>query len=300
MNDATGEFYHTFTDFHIPGRIGLDFTRTYSSLRTATLGPTGYGWTDNYNQYLTFDGSGNATVHEDNGSAVVFTFTSPSTYTGPPSEHVTLVKNGDNTFTLTDAGQNQTVFNVAVSNLSTLKKLVDRHGLTAYTLTMAYNGDGTLASVTDPNGRTLTFAYQTIGTNKLIQTITDSGSPVRTVTFLYGTNPADPTTYLSLTQVTDVASGLTKFTYDSNHYLLTMTDPNNGVTTNTYDPTTHQITKQQEPITTRATNFSYSGGITTITDPKGNVTQEEYLNGILLSRTIGYGTAQAATWTYCL
>jgi RHS repeat-associated protein len=298
VNDATGEFYHTFTDFLIPGRINLAFTRTYSSLRTATLGPTGYGWTDNYNQYLTFDGSGNATVHEDNGSAVVFTFTSPSTYTGPPSEHVTLVKNGDNTFTLNDAGQNQTVFNVAVSNLSTLKKLVDRHNLAAYTLTMAYNGDGTLASVTDPAGRTLTFAYTTIGTFKLIQTITDSGAPVRTVSFLYGTNLADPTTYLSLTQVTDVASGLTKFTYDSNHYLLTMTDPNNGVTTNTYDPTSHQVTKQQEPITTRATNFSYSGGITTITDPKGNVTQEEYLNGILLSRTVGYGTAQAATWTY--
>jgi RHS repeat-associated protein len=298
VNDATGEFYHTFSDFQVPGRINLDFTRTYSSLRTATLGPTGYGWTDNYNQSLTFDGSGNATVHAANGSAVVFTFTAPSTYAGPPSEHVTLVKNGDSTFTLTDAGQNQTVFNAAVSNVSTLKKLVDRHGLAAYTLTMAYNSDGTLASVTDPGNRTLTFAYQTIGTSKLIQTITQNDSPSRSVSFLYGTNSGDPTTYLSLTQVTDVASGLTKFTYDANHYLQTMTDPNNGVTTNTYDPSTHQITKQQEPITTRATTFSYSGGITTITDPKGNVTKEEYLNGILLSRTIGYGTPQAATWTY--
>jgi RHS repeat-associated protein len=298
VNDATGEFYHTFTDFHVLGRINLDFTRTYSSLRTATLGPAGYGWTDNYNQYLTFDGSGNATVHAANGSAVGFTFTAPSTYTGPPSEHVTLVKNGDSTFTLTDASQNQTVFNPAVSNLSTLNKILDRHGLAAYTLTMAYNGDGTLASVTDPNARTLSVTYQTIGTSKLIQTITENDSPPRSVSFQYGTNSGDPTTYLSLMQVTDVAGGFTKFTYDSNHYLLTMTDPNNGVTTNTYDSTTHQITKQQEPITTRATTFSYSGGITTITDPKGNVTQEEYLNGMLLSKTVGYGTAQAATWTY--
>jgi RHS repeat-associated protein len=298
VNDATGEFWHTFTDFHVPGRIDLDFTRTYSSLRTSTLGPTGYGWTDNYNQSLTFDGSGNATVHATNGSAVFFTFTAPSTYAGPLSEHVTLVKNGDSTFTLTDAGQNQTVFNPAVGNLSTLKKIVDRHALAAYTLPLAYNSDGTLATVTDPNGRTLTFTYQTIGTNKLIQTITQNDSPSRSVSFQYGTNSADPTTYLSLTQVTDVALGLTRFTYDSNHYLLTMTDPNNGVTTNTYDATTHQITKQQEPITTRATMFSYSGGITTITDPKGNVTQEEYLNGMLMSRTIGSGTSQAATWTY--
>src|SRR5712691_9772616 len=302
INDATGEFYHTFTDFHVPGRIDLDFTRTYSSLRTTTLGPivsTGYGWTNNFNQYLTFDGSANATVHEENGSAVVFTFTAPNSYAGPPSEHVTLVKNGDSTFTLTDAGQNQTIFNPAVSNLSTLKKLVDRHALAAYTLTMAYNGDGTLASVTDPNSRTLAFAYQTIGTSKLVQTITDNGSPVRTVSFQYGTNSADPTTYLSLTQATDVASGLNKFSYDSNHYMLTMTDPNNGVTTNHFDPSTHRITSQDDPMSpTRTTTFDYSNGVTTVTDPKGNKVQEEYLNGILLSRTVGYGTAQAATWTY--
>ena len=78
VNDATGEFWHTFSDFHIPGRVALDFTRTYSSLRTATLGPTGYGWTDNYNESLSLDGSGNATVHAGNGSAVVFTFTAPN------------------------------------------------------------------------------------------------------------------------------------------------------------------------------------------------------------------------------
>ena len=184
------------------------------------------------------------------------------------------------------------MFNAPDANgISSLHQLIDRHNLAAYTLTLAYNGDGTLASVTDPNSRTLTFAYTTIGTSKLIQTITDSGTPVRTVSFLYGTNPADPTTYLSLTQVTDVASGLTKFSYDSNHYLLTMTDPNNGVTTNHYDPSTHQITSQDDPMSpTRTTTFTYAGGITTITDPKGNKVQEEYLNGILLSRTVGYGT----------
>ncbi|TMC54270.1 MAG: DNRLRE domain-containing protein [Chloroflexi bacterium] len=299
VNDATGEFYHTFTDFEVPGRSDLAFTRTYSSQRTATLGPTGYGWTDNYNESITFslpNGGGDATVHETNGSAVLFTLNG-STYTGPPSEHVTLAKNGS-LFDLTDAGHNQEVFNAPdANNISWLHQLIDRHNSAAYTLTLAYT-NGNLTTVTDPNGRSLTFTYQTIGTNKLIQTVTQNDSPSRSVSFQYGTNSGDPTTYLSLTQVTDVAGGLTKFTYDASHYLQTMTDPNNGVMTNTYDPSSHQVTRQQEPITTRATTFSYSGGITTITDPKGNVTQEEYLNGILLSRTIGYGTAQAAMWTF--
>src|SRR5204862_7126077 len=70
VNDATGEFWHTFSDFHIPGRIDLDLNHTYSSVRAATLGPLGYGWTDNYNEYVSFsqaNGAGDATVHESNG-----------------------------------------------------------------------------------------------------------------------------------------------------------------------------------------------------------------------------------------
>jgi len=306
VNDATGEFYHTFTDFQIPGRVELDLNHTYSSSRATTLGPLGYGWTDNYNEFLTFSlpsGGGDATVHESNGSAVLFTLNG-GVYSGPPSEHVALQKIGS-LFFLTDAGDNQEVFNAPdANNIGWLHQLIDHHGVAnpgvaaAYTLTLAYTS-GKLSSVTDPNGRALTFAYDTItGFNRL--TVADNDSPLRSVVFLTDNVPTD-VTYNDLMQVTDVAGGLTKFTYvnyGGGQYLQTMTDPNNGVTTNTYDPTSHMITKQQEPITTRATTFSYSGGITTITDPKGNVTQEEYLNGIILSRTIGYGTAQAATWTY--
>jgi RHS repeat-associated protein len=297
VNDATGEFWHTFADFHIPGRVPLDFTRTYSSLRAATIGRTGYGWTDNYNQYLTFDGPGNATVRAGNGSGVTFTFTAPSTYTASPSEHVTLVKNADGTYTLTDTGQNQTVFNVPVANISTLQKLVDRHRGAAYTLTLT--STSTSATITDPAGRTLTIAYQTIAGNQLIQSITDSATPARSVLFLYGIDPTNAATYLNLLQVTDVAGGLTKFTYDSSHRLLTMTDPNNGVITNTYETSQpFRITSQKREVLNRTTTFSYSGGITTVTDPKGNVTKEEYLNGMLLSKTLGSGTAQEAIWTY--
>jgi RHS repeat-associated protein len=297
VNHATGELWHEFTDFNIPGRVALDFTRTYSTSRTSTLGPTGFGWTDRYNEYLSFDGSGNATAHENNGSAVVFTFTSPSSYAASPSEHVTLVKNGDSTFTLTDTAKNQTIFNPQSGTTSSLQKIVDRHGGAAYTLTMAYNADGTLASVTDPANRKLSFTYQTIGTAKLIQTINDTASPVRSVTFQYGTNSSVPTTYQSLTQFTDVAGGVTRFTYNGSHYLLTMTDPNGGVTTNTYDAS-NRVATQQDALMRPVTSYSYASGLTTITDPKGNVSQEEYLNGILMTRTKAPGTAQQAIFGF--
>jgi len=305
VNDETGEFYHTFTDFHIPGRIDLDLTHTYSSLRATNLGlapqPLGYGWTDNYNEYVTFsgpNGSGDATIHESNGSAVLFTLNG-GTYTGPPSEHVGFKQTGS-LFYLTDAGQNQEVFNAPdANNASWLHQLIDRHNLAAYTLTLAYTS-GKLSSVADPNGRTLTFTYDTItGFNRL--TVSDNDSPSRSVVFLTDNVQTD-STYNDLMQVTDVSGGVTKFTYvayNGGQYLQTLTDPNNGVTTNTYDPTSHVITSQQDPITTRTTTFSYSGGITTITDPKGNVTQEEYLNGILMSRSSLDANGNAiAIWTY--
>ena len=45
VNCATGVFWHTFTDFSVPGRgVPLDLTRTYESSEAGTDGPFGYGW----------------------------------------------------------------------------------------------------------------------------------------------------------------------------------------------------------------------------------------------------------------
>ena len=114
----------------------------------------------------------------------------------------------------------------------------------------------------------------------------------------------------NLTSVTDVGGGVTSFTYDSGHLLLTMTNPNGqsggpdagDKVTNTY--TSGQVTEQVDPMG-RATYYSYSGdnfssagGSTTITDPNGDVTVEDYVNGELISLTKGYGTPAAATWDY--
>ena len=107
VNTDTGEFWHTFSDLHVPGRgIPLDLTRTYSSLNASTLGPLGYGWTDSYNMALTFDGEGNATVHEVNGSAETASI-SGSSYTFPSYVLATLVKNADGTFTFTRRDQSR-------------------------------------------------------------------------------------------------------------------------------------------------------------------------------------------------
>jgi RHS repeat-associated protein len=283
VNCSTGEFWHTFADMAIPGRgLPLSLTRTYSSLHASSNGPLGYGWTNNYNMSLTFDGGGNATVHEENWSAVAFPVNGSGGY--QPSSHVfaTLVKNGDGTYTFSRKNQVHYLFDSA----GRLVRETDRNG---YATVLAYNGSGQLASVTDPANRALTFSYNPNGT---LATVMDPTS--RTVSFLYDASG-------NLSQVTDVGNGLTKFTYDTNHFMLTMKDPNcsatptcNGVI-NVFDGG-GRVTKQTDPMG-RQTTYSY-GATTVIHDGNGNETDERYINGLLMTRTRGVGTPQQATWTY--
>jgi RHS repeat-associated protein len=285
INAASGAFWHSFTDFAIPGRgLPLNLTRTYSSVFAGVNGPLGFGWTISYLMSLTIDqGTGDVTVHQENGSQVTFTPGSGGSYSAPPRFTATLVKNVDGTFTfMRDAKQTFT--------FSATGQLTRETDLNGYATTFTYDGSGQLTTVTDPAGRSLTFTWS----GGHVVAVKD---PIgRLVTFSYDGNG-------NLVAARDVAGGITKFTYDGNHLVSTMTDPRGGVVTNTYD-SQGRIVKQTDPLNNATTyaysgdNFSGSGGTTTITDPNGNVTVERYQYGLLVSETRGYGTSSAATWTY--
>ena len=279
VDTDTGEFWHTFPDLSVPGRgIPLDLTRTYSSLGASTLGPLGYGWTDSYDMSLSFDGSGNATVHEENGSAVTARV-SGSTYVFPSYVLASLVKNTNGTFTFTRRDKSRYLFSAA----GKLTQEIDRNG---YLTALSYNSAGHLTSVTDPAGRSLTFAY---GTNGLISSVTDPAG--RKVTFTYNASK-------DLITATNVGGKAWSFTYNSNHLLLTMSDPQGGVTTNTFDAS-DRVVSQSDPMR-RTTTYTYSGtagsgtGTTTLTDPRGEVTLYQYSNNELTTVTDGAETADQA------
>ena len=275
VSDATGDFFHTFTDISIPGRgLPLNFQRTYNSLSASQNGPFGYGWTSSYGSSLTVDGSGNVTIAQENGSTVNFA-NSGGVYTPPSRVLATLVKNGDGTYTF--KREDQTKYQFSASGQLIAES--DRNG---YTTTLSYTG-GLLTSITDPGGRSLTLTY----TGSLVTHLASSTG--RSVSYQYlGSD---------LQQVTDVNGGFTNFTYYAGHTMQTMTDPNGGVVTNVFDGS-GRVTSQTDPML-RLTTFDYSTvGQTKITDPKGNVTVESYSNNLLMSRTRGYGTSQAASWQY--
>jgi RHS repeat-associated protein len=291
IDTAYGNFWHTFSDLAVPGRgIQLGLSHTYSSVNAAVGGPLGYGWTYSYAMSLGQDPvTGNVTIHEENGGQAAFTL-SGGVYSAPPRDIATLVKNPDGTFTFVRQARQRYTFNAS-------GQLTAQTDLNGYATTLAYNVGGQLSTVTDPASRSLTFTWA--GAN-----LTQVSDPIgRTVSYAYNDGLGN------LTDVTDANGGVTHFTYDANHMVLTMTDPLGQVTTNVY--TSNRVTSQTETVVVsdrtkdRTTTFAYAGdnstlagGTVTITDPKGNVTVEQYSYGERLSVTKGYGTSNAATWNY--
>ena len=240
----------------------------------------GFGWADNYNAFLTTDVSGDVTVHEENGGSVTFTPVPGQFGYQAPTRVLATLQLTSGIFYFTRADKSQLSFNSA----GQLVMESDRNG---YQTTFTYNSSSQLTTVTDPGQRTLTFAYFPDGQH--IRTVTDSAA--RSVAFVYDASN-------NLQQVTDVGGGLTTLGYDANHLLQTITDPNTGVLRNTYDTDgSGRVTLQIDPMQYQ-TQFSYNGNQTTITDPNNNVTAETYQDGDLVSRTLGYGSPQSATWSY--
>jgi len=289
---ASGDFWHSFTDVSIPGPgANLDLTRTYNSLNASIMGMFGYGWSSSYDTNLAVTASG-YTITEDDGSQVTAQPNGSGGFVLPSWSDSTLTESGGN-YTFIRQHTMKYIFNSS----GQVTSIADLNGDTT---TLAYTS-GKLHTVTDPAGRTITFAY---GSNGLVSSATD---PLGRVTD-YGYDSSH-----NLLTSTDPLGHVTSFTYDTggNHLVLTMTLPNGQSggpdaghsVVNTYDSSGRVLT-QTDPQgfdTTYAyagDNFLSDGGTTTITDPHGKVEVEGYTDGKLTYVTKGYGTPSAATTNY--
>lgn len=283
--------WHTEHDARIPGRgVPLEESRTYNALAAAGAssapGRFGIGWSDAYGAHLQIDASGNVTLTQADGSTLPFQAQSGGTFLASPLSTAHLSLNAAGTYTLTYHDKTQALFD----STGRLTGQRDRNG---YLTTLTYAG-GNLATVTDPAGRQLVFAYNADGT---VSSLTDPAGHVTRYTYDGSGN---------LASTTDAAGDVWAYTYDAAHALLTLTDPNGGVTTNTYD-THHRVTRQVDPAG-RATTWEYAGsldygagpaGQTLVTDPLGRSTLYNFnAAGAVLSRTDAYGTPDATTWTF--
>jgi RHS repeat-associated protein len=279
---ATGNFWHAFSDLSVPGRgLPLDLNRTYNALGAGTNSPFGFGWSSSYTSYLTLDAAtGDVTVVQENGSTSTF-HADGGAYTAPPRVFATLAKNADGTYTF--VRHHQQIFKFSASGA-----LLAAKDLNGYTTTLDHNADGNLSTVTDPAGRKLSFSHNADGR---ITRVTDPAG--RAVSYSYDSSG-------NLTSSTDVTGGTWTFGYDSDHRMTSMMDPRGGKLTNSYD-SAGRVTSQTD-AEGRTTAFAYtttsSGTRTTITDPNGKDTVQDYTAGELTTLTKGSGTSASATWTF--
>ncbi|HXS64559.1 MAG TPA: DUF6531 domain-containing protein [Streptosporangiaceae bacterium] len=284
VNCATGVFWHTFSDFSIPGRgVPLSLTRTYSSSDASANGPFGFGWTDSYAVSVAVAASGDVTITQEDGAAVTFTPNGAGGFTPPPQVESSLVSEPGGGFTFT-RNDGQVRYGFGASG-----KLTSESDLNGYVTKFAYNAQKRLATVTDPAGRKLTFTYS--GTH--VVTVTDPLG--RKWKYGYSTSG-------NLLKATDPLGHTWSFGYDAKHRLLTMTGPRGGKLANTYNAS-GQVTAQVDPAGDK-TKWSYSGhaatlagGATTMTDPDGHVTKYEYSDLELVAVTADAGKADAARTT---
>jgi len=179
-----------------------------------------------------------ATNHPDginyygpSGVAVHFIKKPDGTFTAPPGLDATLVRNGDLTYTLS-FNASQEKYNFSTDGLSLLSD-VDRNG---NRISFAYNASGSLASMTDTQGRVTTFGYVAAPagctaptTSGFVNSMTDPAG--RKYQYAYDPN-------CNLTTLTDAANKVTRFGYDASFNLTQITDPIGNVTKLGYDSAT--------------------------------------------------------------
>ena len=296
---ATGLYYQQDTDMEVPDVMPITLTRTYRTEDTATR-VFGIGASHPYDQYMLRDDlCTEIRVYLPDGAPIAFLRTSGTNCLDSTLQHTTTQTSFYGAIFSWD--QNFQRYRLRFkdgtewrfSDYGALMAMLDRNG-NQLTLTRAAAGGltGNLTKITTPNGRYLTFTYDS--SNRITQVTDILG---RTIGYTYDANG-------NLWTVTNPLSGVSEYTYDASHRLLTAKEPNgNTHVTNVYDVNGRVQTQTQADSTTY--QFAYtldgSGNVTQtdVTDPRGFVKRFSF-NSAGLTTTVldALGQSEAQSTTY--
>lgn len=258
VNPANGNLVLQETDLSVPGRgIPVNVTRTYNSRKSMTTGLFGYGWFSNIETRLVDAGSGPITLIDGDNTRHIFGQQVGGGYIAHGGVYLTLIKNGDGTYSVTQTDGTKINFNTS----GKITSIVDTN---SNTTTFSYDAGGKLTTIQDASGRTTTIAY---GANGYVSSITDPAN--RIVSYEYDANG-------NLTKVTDATGKFTTLAYDATHNLTSLTDARSITSTIQYDGS-DRVSSISRPITidgvqqTSTSSYSYDtvNSVTSVTDGEG-------------------------------
>ncbi|HJX92523.1 MAG TPA: RHS repeat-associated core domain-containing protein [Pyrinomonadaceae bacterium] len=292
VNVTNGNVYLQQTDYRLPGvGEGLEITRTFNS-RMKRAGLFGYGWSSILDESISAYDALTLRLNMADGRAVYFTRPStsdPFVPARPLDFHGTLVKNVDNTYTLTYKDGRVHQFNTD----GTLVSYADRNN---NTVSLTYTA-GQPTAITDAAGRTVTIAYDGSGS---IGSLSDSAGTIATYThWFWGilTNVAYP----------DGSQFTFSGSFDGNYFLLSSVNDalGNVVESHTYDTQGRALTSEVAGNGTEKYTLNYvSATETDVTDALNHVTK--YFFDATKGRNVvtsvegncSCGGSQIQTWTY--
>jgi RHS repeat-associated protein len=206
----------------------LNLVARYDSMRADQDGPLGYGWTHSYNMFIERVENGGSLVsaiyHDGTGRRHHFTDYDNGSFTSPAGRSLSLSYDAPaGKFTLTHADGTEDLFNTS----DQIEERVDRRGRkTRFT----YNS-GLLTSILSPHGREVTIAYN--GNNR-IESVTAPDSTVTDIGY-------DATVSGELAYIEDPLNHRREFDYDALHRMTQETLRNGTTYSATYTSTTRTL-----------------------------------------------------------
>jgi RHS repeat-associated protein len=278
INSVTGNFSRTETDLTFPeaSQVPFAWQRNYNGFQDLSS-PLGLGWTGTWTDSLELLANGDLNFRSANGGRFHYTLQSGGSYKGDPgvTASLTAISGG---YEVTRKDQVKLDFNSS-GKLTSIK---DANG---QGVALVYDGSGRLSSATDSVGRQMTFSY-----NASSQLTGVAASDGRGVSYSYNGGG-------QLASFTDVRGKTWTYSYDSKDLLTQENDPRGKqVFKNVYD-SYGRVTDQYDAFNSDTT-FAYNGTLqrTTITDPLGKVTKDDYRNGLLIDRIDPLGDVTSKTY----
>lgn len=260
INAASMNIYITDIPLWYEPQIGtpISIQLSYNSQGTIkTNAPFGNKWVLGYSSFLEEDESGNVAINMPDGRLDLFTHNHLHGYTKPFGVFNTLTKLDSDHFELEFPDGTVNVYKVPTGTSLAQPSLVAIRDAYGQELSIGYNADNLMETITDATGKTATLYYNA----GKVDRIEDQFG--RSAQFLYDDNN-------NLIKITDMGGYWTRFTYDINSYVKTI---ENAAGTWSFDiehsDETYNSDTYPAPGQTMWENYRI-----TITDPLGN--KEEY------------------------
>lgn len=254
VSTSTGNYWYQVVDLAQPARgLPMVFARTYNSLRAATAGALGFGWSHSLEVQLVSNSSGVSVVwddgHEDHHVRRDITFVPPAGVFDrlrPWGDGWELVTRAKVSYRFNPNGR--------------LVEIADRSGNRS---TLDYDGSDRLAALTDASGNTTRFEHDDGGRITAVAGVLD-----RRWTYAYS-KAGD------LISVTDPEGGTTTLKYDEAHRLVSIVDAEvRLVVRNVYDAKGRVV--EQEDGAGGHWAYAYEPAETVVTDPLGHTKSFEF------------------------